>query len=220
MNTVQILWLNRWAWGNRCATLRSVAGQHHATLSSGGLTDLRLEMEAADCALKHRARLVFGSGNTHKPTVMIIGEAPGEEEDRQGLPFVGRSGQLLDMMLQAIDLDRKDLYITNTVPWRPPANRTPTVEEVATMLPYVLRHIDIIQPKILLLLGSTAARALLQNAQSPMYQITDKWYDVNGVQTIATYHPSYLLRSPGKKRETWKTLVKLRCWLDEMQIAE
>jgi DNA polymerase len=182
----------------------------------GSLADLRTKMQNVECPLKDTARqMVFGSGDPHNPAIMIIGEAPGQEEDIQGKPFVGRSGQLLDAMLRAIKLNREDLYITNIVPWRPPNNRTPTTEETELMLPYLTEHITLVKPAVLLLLGGTVTRALLQDDSTPMCQLTGKWYRYLDIKTIATYHPSYLLRSPGKKAETWQTLLKLRRYLND-----
>jgi DNA polymerase len=168
------------------------------------LVELREAMMNVDISLRECAlNMVFGVGDEHAD-VLLLGEAPGAEEDRQGIPFVGQSGQLLDKILNAIGLDRTKVYITNILPWRPPGNRTPTLQEVALFRPYVLKHISIINPKIVICLGGTATKALLQTNQS-MTQIRGKWTSIDGISAkiLPTFHPAYLLRSPSQKREAW-----------------
>ena len=173
------------------------------------------------CGLKRTAtNTVFADGNPAAP-VMIIGEGPGADEDRLGRPFVGRAGQLLDRMLAAIQLDRQSVHITNVVYWRPPGNRTPTTAEIASCLPFALRHIALVQPKILVLAGGTAAGALLPGGQG-ITRLRGRWFDLEipglaePVPTLPIFHPSFLLRTPERKREAWRDLLALRARLDEL----
>ena len=178
------------------------------------------ELEAAvagfdGCALKATAtRLVFADGN-RAAKIMMIGEAPGADEDRQGKPFVGVSGQLLDRMLAWIGLDRTTTYITNILFWRPPGNRPPTTAEIAACLPFVERHIELVQPQILVLVGGASAKALL-NTQDGIIKLRGKWFEFSRpglprpIPAIATFHPAYLLRTPGQKREAWKDLLAIK----------
>jgi uracil-DNA glycosylase family 4 len=177
------------------------------------------------CALKRTAtNTVFADGNSKGP-VMIIGEGPGADEDRIGRPFVGRAGQLLDRMLAAIGLDRSSVLITNVVYWRPPGNRTPTAAEIASCLPFALRHIALVQPKVLVLCGGTAAGALLPQGQG-ITRLRGRWFDLavpgldRPVPTLPMFHPSFLLRTPERKREAWRDLLSLRARLDELLAAE
>ena len=173
------------------------------------------------CGLKHTAtNTVFADGNPAAP-VMVIGEGPGADEDRIGRPFVGRAGQLLDRMLAAIQLDRESVHITNVVYWRPPGNRTPSTAEIAACLPFVLRHVALVHPKILVLAGGTAAGALLPGGQG-ITRLRGRWFDLEipglaaPVPTLPMFHPSFLLRSPERKREAWRDLLALRARLDEL----
>lgn len=171
------------------------------------------------CALKKTAqRTVISDGNP-KAQVMVIGEAPGAQEDEQGIPFCGPSGQLLDRVLASIGLNRKEtLYISNTVFWRPPGNRAPTPEELAICEPFVQKHIALIQPKVLVLAGGVAVNALLKLEQ-PIGRLRGKMleystpYLPHKVAAIATFHPSYLLRSPGQKRLAWADMLNLQDFL-------
>jgi DNA polymerase len=174
------------------------------------------------CALKRTATTtVFADGNPKAP-VMIVGEAPGAEEDRTGRPFVGRAGQLLDRMLAAIGLDRAEVLITNVIYWRPPGNRTPTAAEIASCLPFVLRHVALVAPKVLVLAGGTAAGALLPQ-MGGITRLRGRWFDLDvpgldrPVPTLPMFHPSFLLRAPERKREAWRDLLALRARLDELQ---
>jgi uracil-DNA glycosylase family 4 len=175
------------------------------------------------CTLRRTAtNTVFGDG-VAGAELMIIGEAPGADEDRLGKPFVGRSGQLLDRMLAAIGYDRRtNAYITNVLFWRPPGNRKPTSEEIAACLPFVRRHIALIKPKAVMLSGGTAAGALLGRAEGIM-RLRGRWFDlaVEGLErpvpAIATYHPSFLLRTPARKGEAWRDLLALQSKLKEAQ---
>ena len=173
------------------------------------------------CSLKRTAtNTVFADGNP-AASVMIIGEGPGADEDRIGRPFVGRAGQLLDRMLAAIGLDRSSVLITNVVYWRPPGNRTPTAAEIASCLPFVLRHIALVKPKVLVLCGGTAAGALLPQGQG-ITRLRGRWFDLavpgldGPVPTLPMFHPSFLLRTPERKREAWRDLLSLRARLDEL----
>jgi uracil-DNA glycosylase len=177
------------------------------------------------CPLKRTAtNTVFIDGNPAAP-VMIIGEAPGADEDRIGRPFVGRAGQLLDRMLAAIGLDRSGVLITNVIYWRPPGNRTPTAAEIASCLPFVFRLIGLVHPKVLVLSGGTAAGALLAQSQG-ITRLRGRWFELavpgldQPVPTLPMFHPSFLLRTPERKREAWRDLLSLRARLDELLAAD
>ena len=161
---------------------------------------------------KSSTNMVFSDGNP-KSEIMLIGEAPGHDEDIQGKPFVGRSGKLLDKMLEAIELNREKVYIANIIPWRPPSNRRPTDEEIEICLPFIKKHIELIKPKVLMLLGSTATFALLKNTEG-ITKIRGKWVDLNlnsiSVPTLPTFHPAFLLRQPGQKKHVWEDLKSLK----------
>jgi DNA polymerase len=165
------------------------------------------------CALKKTAKnLVFADG-TPGARVMLVGEAPGADEDREGLPFVGRSGKLLDLMLAAIGLDRSSVYIANIVPWRPPGNRTPTPQETSICLPFIKRQIELANPDILICLGKPSMQTLL-NVNEGIKAARGRWreYDT-GTRTIkamATFHPAYLLRSPNEKKFAWRDMLALK----------
>ena len=181
--------------------------------------ELRAAFEAFDgCPLKETAMsFVFADGNPES-RLMFIGEAPGAEEDRKGLPFVGPAGRLLDRMLAAIQLDRTQAYITNILPWRPPGNRNPTDAEIAACLPFLERHIALANPDILLFVGGVAAKTLLRRTEGIM-RLRGKWMTYEGtsgspVPARALLHPAYLLRQPAQKRETWNDLLDIRTRLD------
>ena len=169
--------------------------------------------EFKGCELyKSSSNMVFSDGNP-KSEIMLIGEAPGHDEDIQGKPFVGRSGKLLDKMLEAIELNREKVYIANIIPWRPPNNRRPTDEEIEICLPFIKKHIELIKPKVLMLLGSTATFALLKNTEG-ITKIRGKWVDLNlnsiSVPTLPTFHPAFLLRQPAQKKRVWEDLKSLK----------
>jgi uracil-DNA glycosylase len=173
------------------------------------------------CPLKRTAtNTVFADGNPVAP-VMIVGEAPGADEDRIGRPFVGRAGQLLDRMLAAIELDRTGVQITNVIYWRPPGNRKPTAPEIASCLPFVFRHIALSRPKVLVLAGGTAASTLLDTTDG-ITRLRGRWFDlaVPGLDaplpTLPMFHPAFLLRSPERKREAWRDLLALKAKLAEL----
>ena len=186
------------------------------------------ELEAAvrafeGCALKRTAKnTVFADGVVGSP-VMIVGEAPGADEDRLGKPFVGVSGQLMDRMFDAIGMSReRDLYITNILFWRPPGNRTPTLAEQAICMAFTRRHIELARPKVLVLAGGTAAKSVLETTEGIM-RLRGKWTnlsldDGSAVPTLPTFHPAYLLRTPASKRQSWSDLLSLDKKLRELGI--
>ena len=166
-----------------------------------------------NCDLKkHAQNIVFSDGNP-KSKIMLIGEAPGANEDQEGLPFVGRAGQLLDKMLSAINLDRKKVYISNIVNYRPPENRRPTEAEIKRYLPFISKHIEIINPKILVLLGSTAMNALIGDA-IVISKMRGKWIEKQfgscKTSVIITFHPAFLMRQPAQKKMAWIDLKMIR----------
>lgn len=186
------------------------------------------ELEAAvrafeGCALKRTAKnTVFADGVVGSP-VMVVGEAPGADEDRLGKPFVGVSGQLMDRMFEAIGMSReRDLYITNILFWRPPGNRTPTLAEQAICMAFTRRHIELARPKVLVLAGGTAAKSVLDTTEGIM-RLRGKWTnlsldDGSAVPTLPTFHPAYLLRTPASKRQSWSDLLSLDKKLRELGI--
>jgi uracil-DNA glycosylase family 4 len=151
-----------------------------------------------------RKQIVFGVGNPHAE-LMFIGEAPGADEDQQGEPFVGRAGQLLNNMIKAMGIQRKDVYIANIIKCRPPGNRTPEREECETCSPFLMRQIAAIKPKVIVALGAVAAKTLLA-INAPMSELRGRWFDFRGTKLAVTYHPAFLLRDPRQKKETWKDL--------------
>ncbi len=158
-----------------------------------------------------RKQIVFGVGNP-RAELMFVGEGPGADEDEQGEPFVGRAGQLLNKMIEAMGLKRSDVYIANVVKCRPPSNRTPEADECETCSPFLLRQIDAIQPKAIVALGATASKALLQINES-MATMRSRTYEFRGAKLFVTYHPAYLLRDPRQKAETWKDLQQVMRFL-------
>jgi uracil-DNA glycosylase len=172
------------------------------------------------CALKSTAtRLVFADGNP-QARIMFVGEAPGREEDIEGLPFVGRSGKLLDRMISAIGLNRGSAYIANVIPWRPPGNRTPTPQETQICLPFIQRQIELVNPDVLVTLGNPSTQTLLSTREGIM-KTRGRWLDYDtGTRTIralATFHPAYLLRSPSYKRLAWQDLRSIAKMLEQTQ---
>ena len=171
--------------------------------------------ESKQCLLKNTAKKTVIADGNPKAKLMIIGEAPGREEDEQGKPFVGQAGQLLNKMIAAINLQREEVYITNAIPWRPPNNRTPTSEEILQCLPYLQKHIEIIKPNFLLLLGATAAKAVLSTPLA-ISKLRNKWHIYTSInfskkiKTLVSYHPAFLLRTPSSKKEAWKDLQFLQ----------
>ncbi len=183
------------------------------------LEGLKAEMAAfTGCGLKKTAKnLVFADGNPHAE-VMMVGEAPGEDEDRQGLPFVGVSGKLLDRMVSFIGLDRTTFYITNIVPWRPPGNRNPTDQEIAACLPFIERHIALVKPKVLVFLGGVSVKSLLKTkdgitklrGKKMVYNYVDAEGNAQSCTAIPMFHPAYLLRTSTHKRLAWRDWLMLK----------
>lgn len=171
------------------------------------------------CALRFTAtNTVFARGNPSAP-LMVIGEGPGADEDRQGLPFVGRSGQLLDRMLGAIGLDETGFHITNVVYWRPPGNRKPSSEEIEACRPFVERHIALVKPRVILLAGGIAAQSLLNTPQGIM-SLRGRWSEISAgghtIPALPTFHPAFLLRRPQEKAHAWADLLSLAEKLEEL----
>jgi DNA polymerase len=197
-----------------------------AAAAAPTLADLRAAVEAFEgCALKETAtNTVFADGAEGAPA-MFIGEAPGADEDRIGKPFVGVSGQLLDRMIAAIGLSRSlNAYITNILFWRPPGNREPSSEEIALCLPFVMRHIELVRPKVLVFLGGPSAKTLFGRTEG-ITRLRGKWHEFRTpgmhergeppIAAMATFHPAYLLRTPGAKRESWRDLMAIKAYLAE-----
>jgi uracil-DNA glycosylase len=190
-----------------------------AVASGESLDDLRTAVEKClRCPLgETRTNFVFGSGNPHAH-IMFVGEAPGAEEDLQGLPFVGRAGQLLTKMIESIKLSREDVYITNVLKCRPPNNRDPLPAEIEKCEPILLRQIELIKPRIICALGRIAGQTLLRTAAT-LGALRGKVHDYHGVKLVVTYHPAALLRNPSWKRPTWEDLKFLRREYDGMEIS-
>ena len=188
----------------------AILSAREAARTAPTLEVLRALLENFDgCALKSTAtRLVFADGNP-QARIMFVGEAPGREEDIEGLPFVGRSGKLLDRMISAIGLDRSNAYIANVIPWRPPGNRTPTPQETLICLPFIQRQIELVNPDVLVTLGNPSTQTLLSTREGIM-KTRGKWFDYDTgtrmIRALATFHPAYLLRSPSYKRMAWQDL--------------
>ncbi len=163
---------------------------------------------------KTRTNLVFGVGNP-MADLMFVGEAPGRDEDLQGEPFVGRAGQLLTKIIEAIGLRRSDVYIANVLKCRPPGNRNPLPEEILLCMPYLIKQIEIIQPKVLCALGTFAAQTLL-NTKAPVGTLRGKFHEYKGIPMMVTYHPAYLLRNPNDKAKVWDDMKKVRDYLNEL----
>ena len=186
----------------------------NAARSAKSLDELRAILDKFDgCALKATAtRLVFADGNPQS-RLMFVGEAPGRDEDIEGLPFVGRSGKLLDRMLAAIGFDRSNVYIANIVPWRPPGNRTPTPQESAICLPFILRQIELADPDILVCLGGPSAQTLL-GIKDGITKMRGRWFTFNTgkreIRAMPTFHPAFLLRSPLQKRFAWRDFLAIK----------
>jgi DNA polymerase len=188
----------------------------HIAAGCATLAELRAALEAFDgLALRQSANsTVFADGNP-EASVMCIGEAPGQDEDRQGLPFVGPAGKLLDRMLASIGLDRSTAYMTNVLPWRPPANRKPSHDEMAACLPFLTRHIELVDPQVLVLFGGTVASALLARHDG-INRLRGRWFEYSSpglprpVSALATFHPAYLLGTPEAKRGGWRDILMIK----------
>jgi uracil-DNA glycosylase len=185
--------------------------------SAGSLDELRQLLQGFDgCGLKQTAsRLVFADGQPGA-RVMLVGEAPGAEEDREGVPFVGRSGKLLDRMLAAVGLKRDEVYIANVIPWRPPGNRTPTPQETGVCLPFIERQIELARPDVLVCLGGPSAQTLLRQRDGIM-KLRGNWFPYKAgereIPALATLHPAYLLRQPAQKRLAYRDMLALKARL-------
>ncbi|MFZ1109277.1 MAG: uracil-DNA glycosylase [Rhodomicrobium sp.] len=192
-----------------------VMGARELARSANSLAELRALLEAFDgCGLKKTASRLCLSRGSPEARLMLIGEAPGKDEDMQGAPFVGRAGQLLDRMLAAIGLTEADFYVTNLVFWRPPGNRTPSPEEAQVCQPFVERQIELLNPGILVFLGNAAAKQLT-GATEGIMKLRGKWLTYGpGIRAMATLHPAYLLRTPIAKRLAWRDLLAIREALD------
>jgi len=171
-------------------------------------TDIGVDCRRCKLCSMGRSQIVFGVGNP-KAKLMFVGEAPGEEEDKRGEPFVGRAGQLLTKIIEAIGLSRDQVYIANVIKCRPPNNRNPEPDEVEQCEPFLFRQIDIIQPRVIVPLGKFAAQSLLKTVD-PITRLRGRQFDYRGVALIPTFHPAYLLRNPSAKREVWEDMKKVR----------
>jgi len=196
----------------------AVMAARETARSAASLDELRAMLARFEgCALRMTAKqLVFADGNP-QARVMFVGEAPGREEDIEGLPFVGRSGTLLDLMMAAIGLDRTGAYITNIIPWRPPGNRTPTPQESQICLPFIQRQIELVNPDILVCMGNPATQTLLGTKEG-IKRTRGRWFNFHTgtreIKAIATFHPAYLLRSPLDKRLAWRDFLAIKKALD------
>lgn len=196
-------------------TLTACQNARELSMKTETLDELRALVEGFEgCALRMTAnKTVFGYGS---PTadLLLVGEAPGADEDRSGIPFVGRSGHLLDKMLRAIEIGRDECFVTNVLPWRPPGNRTPTSGEIAVCLPFLRRQIELVKPKVIMVLGGSAANALLDNGE-PISRLRGKWLDYRlsdgtVIPVLASFHPAYLLRNSGQKAKAWSDLMRVK----------
>jgi DNA polymerase len=201
----------------------AIENARDAARNAASLEELRAALARFDgiSLRKTATNLVFADGNP-AAEVMLVGEAPGADEDRQGKPFVGVSGRLLDRMMAAIGLDRTTFYITNVCFWRPPGNRKPTEAELAAQQPFVLRHIELVKPRMLVLVGGSSAQMLLGTNEG-ITRLRGRWFDYRSdgleqpIPALPVFHPAYLLRQPELKREAWRDLLKLKLRLDSLR---
>jgi uracil-DNA glycosylase len=214
------MWRQGPAIDPRTPDLRSRTGDlgspvHFARSAADVLAAIKADIgpDCSRCKLHTlgRKQVVFGVGNPNAD-LMFVGEAPGGDEDIQGIPFVGRAGQLLTKMIAAIQMDREDVYIANVIKCRPPGNRNPEPDEIATCEPFLFQQIDAIRPKVIVALGAFAAKTLLRT-EEPISRLRGRVYDFRGARLIPTFHPSFLLRSPDRKRDAWEDLKKARALL-------
>ncbi len=175
------------------------------------LREIVLRCTKCDDLVRNRHSVVFGAGDL-KAKLVFVGEAPGAEEDRQGLPFVGRAGQLLTKMIESIGLKREEVFIANVLKCRPPGNRPPQPQEIENCEPYLVKQLELIHPKIICALGTFAAHTLLKT-MTPISALRGKIHDYHGTPLICTFHPAYLLRNPAEKRKSWEDLKKIRSLL-------
>jgi uracil-DNA glycosylase family 4 len=209
---------------SRATSAKSRAGAESAAIpasleAAATLAELEaLLAQFEGCALKRSAKSLCFARGSASARIMLIGEAPGRDEDLQGKPFVGRAGQLLDRMLAAIGLAEEHVYITNTIYWRPPGNRTPTPQEIEACAPFLARQIDLLSPDVMVLLGGAAAKSILGVSEGIM-RLRGKWKLYRSgdreIPTLATLHPAYLLRKPEEKRYAWRDLLMLKARLEE-----
>src|SRR4029079_675474 len=192
--------------------LVQIAGSSTAALAAVR-TDIGEDCSRCKLHTMGRKQIVFGVGNPDAD-LMFVGEAPGVDEDVQGVPFVGRAGQLLTKIIEAIGLTRDEVYIANVIKCRPPGNRNPEPDEVATCEPFLFRQIDAIAPKVIVALGTFAAKTLLQTAD-PISRLRGRVFDYRGAKLIPTFHPAFLLRSPDRKRDVWDDMKKVRVLLQD-----
>ena len=194
-------------------TVDDLFAENSAALQTQSLEELRAAIgDCRRCKLcSGRTNLVFGVGNPHA-ALMFVGEGPGRDEDLQGEPFVGRAGQLLTKMILAINLERDQVYIANVIKCRPPGNRNPEPDEIASCEPFLFQQIDAVRPKVIVALGAFAAKTLLRT-EDPISRLRGRIYDFRGAKLIPTFHPSFLLRSPERKRDAWEDLKKARAIL-------
>ena len=200
------------------ASTESGLGETDPPLTSGAPDLLKgIEADLGECTRcklhQGRTTLVFGEGNPNA-NLMFVGEAPGRDEDRQGVPFVGRAGQLLTRIIAAIGLTREDVYIANVIKCRPPNNRNPESDEIQTCEPFLFRQVDVIQPRVVVALGAFAIRTLLHTDQA-ISSVRGQIFDYRGAKLIPTFHPAFLLRSPDRKRDVWEDMKKVRALLAE-----
>jgi uracil-DNA glycosylase len=209
----------------KAASGDAIGGAMNAAVSATSLVELRAALEAFDgCALKRTATNTVFADGVPGGRVMLIGEAPGRDEDRIGKPFVGRAGQLLDKMLASIGLDRRtNAYITNVINWRPPDNRDPTLEEAASCLPFLRRHIELVDPGVIILLGAVAARHVVGISDGIM-RLRGRWLEYrvgdHMVPLMPTLHPAYLLRQPAHKKLAWHDLQAVRDKMRTLKLTE
>ena len=190
-------------------------------VSTKSLQAIRDELgECTRCKLHElgRQQIVFGVGDP-KARLMFVGEAPGRDEDAQGVPFVGRAGKLLTKIIESIGLDREQVYIANVIKCRPPKNRNPEHDEVEKCEPFLFEQIDSVRPRVIVALGSFAARTLLQS-ETPISRLRGQVYDYRGTQLVPTFHPAYLLRNPGRKRDVWEDMKRVKALLLERDSAD
>jgi DNA polymerase len=197
--------------------LKTSSGVSVPLFASADATLAAIRTDIGDCTRCKlhklgRRQIVFGVGNPNAD-LMFVGEAPGADEDVQGEPFVGRAGQLLTKIVEAIGLKRDDVYIANVIKCRPPQNRNPEQDEVETCEPFLFRQVDVIKPKVIVALGTFAARTLLRTLD-PISRLRGRVYDYRGAKLIPTFHPAYLLRNPGSKREVWEDMKVARALLN------
>ena len=197
-------------WRARGGNAPAASGLTETVTAADALERVRAELgDCTRCKLHaSRTNLVYGVGNP-EADLMFVGEAPGRDEDLQGYPFVGRAGQLLTKIIEAIDLQREDVYIANVIKCRPPNNRNPEPEEVSTCEPFLFGQIDAIHPRVIVALGAFAVRTLLQSDDA-ISRLRGRVFDFRGAKLVPTFHPAYLLRSPDKKRDVWEDMKRVR----------